>query len=312
MPIRKSKQIEAELLLNKKIDELTKIYRAAQKAIKAELDSLDITDFQKSRSEGILRQVNQILHGLNSKAHQWSMDVAPYAYRRGFNVAGDELKGLDVTKSLDFGARIHTSAVAILADDIAVDLVFANQSISKNINRFIRVTQQNILQDKEISSLIAQGVVQGETRRTVSNTLLEEFRKRLQDEQFITINGRNFRPDKYAELIARTRTREASSQGTVNTALQYGVDLVQWSVHSQSCPICERLQGKIFSISGSNQDFPQLDNESTPPAHPNCEHVILPVTEEALKIRGIYNDLSNFSLRTDRTTSFSDYEEAIA
>lgn len=310
---REFRNIEQELKIKKQIEELAKVYLAAQKGIKAELRRLDITDFRRARSEAILREINLILRGLDLKARQWAEKAIPQAYRRGFDLAGEQLKRLRVTSFVDYDKIIHTSAVGILVDDITFDLLFANDSIQKNVGRFIRVTQQRIMEDQQISRMIAEGVVRGETRRAVSDSLLEAFRKRMEDEQFITINGRNYRPDYYAELVARTRGREASSQGTINTALQYDVDLVQWSVHSNSCPICQELQGKIYSISGTNDDFPALTKETTPPAHPHCAHVLTPVLSEVLKKRGQYDGLSRFSKgEATKAENFKQFMELIS
>jgi len=308
---REFRNAEQELRIQKQIQELAKIYLAAQKGIKAELRRLDITDFRRSRSEAILKEINLILRGLNFKSRQWAEKAIPDAYRRGFDLAGEQLKKMRVTSFVDFDKPIHTSAVGILVDDITFDLVYANNSIERNVNRFIRETQQRILEDKEISRMIAEGVVRGETRRAVSDSLLESFRKRMAEEQFITINGRNYRPDYYAELIARTRGREASSQGTINTALAYDVDLVQWSVHSGACPVCQDLQGKIFSISGTNDDFPALTSDTTPPAHPHCAHVLTPVLSEVLRKRGQYEGLSRFSRGGLKAESFKQFLELI-
>jgi SPP1 gp7 family putative phage head morphogenesis protein len=159
--------------------------------------------------------------------------------------------------------------------------------------------------------MIAEGLIEGQARRTVSDTILQGLRKQLGEERFIVINGRNYRPDKYAELLARTRTREASSQGTINTALRYGVDLVQWDAHAEVCEYCQQFSGRVYSISGADDSFPQLNEK--PPLHPNCRCVLMPITRTNLESRGYINEaikLSNSpSIKVD---SFSRFEELMA
>jgi len=310
MAFRELRKLDKELYLTTKINELAKQYRKAQKQLLAQLNKVDITEFQRYRTEAILKEVNEIVKTLNRDARKWVIKSTPYAYVRGIDVAAKRLKTLRVTPWVNYDAQIHTQAVNILADQITMDLLIANESIKKNMHRFIRLTQQRILEDKRISEMIAEGIIRGEARRTVSDRLLNEFRRQLGNEQFITINGRNYKPDKYSELVARTRTREASTQGTINTCLQYNNDLVQVSVHSNSCAYCMQFQGRVYSISGSHPEFPRLTEE--PPYHPNCKCNLLPITQESLEERGYYDEivrLSNSPLT--KVDSFSRFEELL-
>lgn len=303
--------IEKQLYLETKINELVRSYRKVQKDLLAQLAKVDITEFQRYRTETILRQVNLRVKALNNGAREWALKTTPYAYKRGVDIAAQRMKLLKITDGVVFDAQIHTSAINILTDQITMDLLAANGSIQKNFNRFIRTTQQRIMEDKMITRQIAEGLIKGEARRTVSDRMLNEFRRQLGDEKFITINGRNYRPDKYSELVARTRTREATSQGTINSCLQYDNDLIQIDVHSNACSYCQQFMGRIYSISGSHPDFPRLIEQ--PPYHPHCLCNLLPITEESLKGRGYYDEevrLSNSPMT--KIPSFSRFEEILA
>jgi SPP1 gp7 family putative phage head morphogenesis protein len=159
--------------------------------------------------------------------------------------------------------------------------------------------------------MIAEGLIEGQARRTISDTILKAMRRNLEDGRFIVINGRNYKPENYARLLARTRTREASSKATVNTSFRYGVDLVQWDSHAEICEYCAQFAGRVYSISGMDGDFPFLKEQ--PPLHPNCKCVIVPVTREALDDRGYLDaiiKLSNNPLT--EVSSFSRFEEILA
>lgn len=302
--------IEKKLYLEGKIKELDRLYGKAQKDLLRYLAKVDITEFQKYRTEAILKQVKTTVKVLNGGAREWAVKTIPYAYKRGVDIAAQRLKALKVTEKVAFDAQIHTSGINILADQVTMDLLEANGSIRKNFSRFIRITQQRIMEDKAISEMIAEGIIRGETRRAVSDRMLNEFRRRLGEEKFITIKGRNYRPDKYAELVARTRTREATGQGTINSCLQYGMDLVQIDVHADACDYCQQFMGRIYSISGNHPEFPMLEED--PPFHPNCECNPLPITEESLRGRGYYNQAVKLSNSpTIKIPSFSRFEELI-
>lgn len=311
MPFNELKGFARELFLEERLRQLLRIYSKAQKDLVRKLSSINLTDFQKARTEYLLLQVNKEITSLNISVKKWAKKSMPEAYKFGLDLSEERLRSMNITKYVNYDAVIHKSAIGILVDEVTLDLLTANQTLKNNVTRYIRMTQQKILEDKQISKLIAQGLTEGQTRREISGTLLEEFKKRIGEEKLITINGRNYRPDAYSRMVTRARFTEASNQANVNAALQYGVDLVQVSVHSGSCPICNPYQGKIYSISGGHPDFPTLDTR--PPYHPNCRHQLLPITVESLKARGLYESSVRFSNSKNEkgVGSFKEFEEAI-
>lgn len=261
------KGLSKHLYLKYQVDELIKLYRNVQIGLSIKLRDVNLTSFQQYRAEQILKQVNEIITVLDRKVYKWAEKNIPIAYTQGIDLAAERLRALKVTRFVAYDAQVHTSAINILINDVASEMLITNTGMRKNIQRYLLQTQQQVLQEKEISSMIAEGLIGGETRREVSGKLLDEFRKKMNDKQFIVINGRNYRPDSYATLIARTRTVEASSQAILNTSLRYGVDLVQWDSHSEVCEYCQQFSGRVFSISGTDKDFPKLKEK--PPLHPN-------------------------------------------
>lgn len=94
---------------------------------------------------------------------------------------------------------------------------------------------------------------------------------------------------------------EANNTAVINTALDVGADLVQVSSHNTDTPLCQEFEGKIYSISGKDPDFPAL--EEIPPFHPNCLHSLTVVFREVLERRGIddYIAFSNGQTETHPT-----------
>lgn len=278
MPLPKLVGKERELYLAGRVRELQLIYRATQERLSTKLRRITLTEFDRNRTERILKEVKVQIAALNLTSKKWTERTIPVAYFEGVDVAAEAIKRFQIARRVNYDAQIHTAAVNVLTDEVTSALLIANGSIQKNVERFIRQTQQRILEDREISRMIAEGTITGEARRQTSDRLLNAFRENMADEKYIVINGRNFRPDSYAELVARTRTREASSRGIVNTALKYNMDLVLVSDHDTETELCQKYEGKIFSISGNSKGYKVLD--LLPPFHPNCKHVISPITEE--------------------------------
>jgi len=311
MPFRELSPLVKEMYLRQQIDELRKIYSAAQKSLVAQLKNIDLTDFQMSRAQLLLKQVDVIVAQLNNGVYKWAKDALPYAYEQGIDLAAERLRALNITRFVAYDAQIHTAAVNTLIQSVSTELIMANEGMKKFFNRVITQTQQTLLQDKEISRMIAEGLIQGETRRTVSDKILQGLRTQLGEERFLVINGRNYQPAKYAELLARTRTREATSHGTINTALRYGVDLLQWDSHAEICEYCAQFAGRVYSISGSNDNFPQLTE--MPPLHPNCRCVVVPITTENLQSRGYMDEIVKLSNSPSTVVdSFSRFEQIMA
>jgi SPP1 gp7 family putative phage head morphogenesis protein len=311
MPFRELSPLAKELYLRTQIDELRKLYSATQKSLVAQLRSIDLTDFQMARAQKLLSQVNQIVSALNVNAYKWAKESMPYAYEQGIDLAAERLRALNITRFVAYDAQIHTSAISVLIQDISTELIIANEGMKKFFSRVITQTQQTLLQDKEISRMIAEGLIEGEARRTVSDKILQGLRTQLGEERFLVINGRNYQPSKYAELLARTRTREATSRGTMNTALRYGVDLLQWDSHAEICEYCAQFAGRVYSISGADDNFPQLTE--MPPLHPNCRCVIIPITRENLQSRGYMDEIIKLSNSpSTQVDSFSRFEELMA
>lgn len=306
---KKLNKVEREFYLKKQVEVLRDMYKHAQEKLARRLADINLTQFQRWRTEQVLKQVREIVKALDKSAKKWALDTIPYAYERGFDIAGERLRMLGVIEDVDFSAKIHTSAVSILSDAVATDLLTANNSALKFINGYIRRTQQRILEDWKISRMIAEGVIEGETRRAVSDRLLQEFQKRIKNGQVIVINGRHYDMGSYAELVARTRTREATVQGSINTCLQSGNDLVQWSIHAGACEKCQTYMGRVYSISGGDREFPPLDNP--PPIHPNCECVVVPVTRSFLQRRlgSNYKNLVDLSNSNVPLANYNQYEK---
>ncbi len=301
---------ERQAYLNSKVEILRSLYVEAQEKIRKKLARIDLAAKERYRSQMILSEVRGIIRGLNSDTKKWVLKNIPRGYERGFDIAAERLKILGVTRRVDFDAQIHTSSINILADEVTRDLLEANRSINKNISSYIRRTQQKIIQDNKISQMIASGSIEGVSRRNISDTILAELKTNMDAEKFIKINGRLYQPKKYAELVARTRMREATSWAVKSTCLQYDVDLVQWDVHSGACEECQQFSGRVFSISGSNEEFPALTIQ--PPVHPNCECNLLPVTQSFLERRygerySNLVDLSNDDLPIKDFRTYQDY-----
>ncbi len=166
------------------------------------------------------------------------------------------------------------------------------------ILRMMGLTQQVLVQEARVNKAIEQGFQSGGSAIASKVKLRDALLAKSLDGKYIEVVDKNGRPirfqlDKYAELVARTKLMEASSQAVMNTAQAVRSDLVQVSAHNTICEECSEFEGKIYSLSGDDPMFPAL--EAMPPFHPRCQHSLSVVIREALERDGTLDAYSEFS-----------------
>lgn len=108
---------------------------------------------------------------------------------------------------------------------------------------------------------------------------------------FVDKVGRRWSLDAYCNMAARTTNIQALNVGTIYADEEQ--DLYQMSRHGTTCKICARYEGRVFSRSGMNPNYPSLAScygkidpngpevleNSYLNIHPNCLHRLVPWTE---------------------------------
>ena len=123
--------------------------------------------------------------------------------------------------------------------------------------------------------------------------------------------GRSWSLHTYCSMVTRTTSRQAEVMAVLTADPEQ--DLYQISRHGTTCGLCAPYEGRVYSKSGADPDFPPLadafgkvdpdgPNSLTNTylnIHPNCLHVLIPWTpmgrtpEEIQKIRDFSNPARN-------------------
>lgn len=244
-------------------------------------------EFRSARASALMVQVDEVLRGLKAKASGWVGKRMPAAYREGKIRADQQAReaGVRVAGSGLSGSfsQHDQRAVLILARDAAADLNKAADSMGDRAKSLLRKTAQVGLAESDINRILAGGVIEGTPVETI-RSLREELRAVHGDT--VTIIDKNgdpieFNVGKYAEMVARTKTREATVQARHERLQELDLDLVS-IVGRVSKTFCTAFLGRVFSLSGKSKKYPAYDSLESggPPFHPHCTKSTRPFVEE--------------------------------
>jgi len=219
-----------------------------------------------------VNKIKSLIQTADPAVKDWIAKAIPNSYVIGLNETDKDLKKKigkitvdDLTTLKDLS--VHADAVNALMSDAYLD--FAN-----GMNGLVRGAEQKIneatkLQARaKITSNILTGMDIRQAKKDIINVLGDKGFSVLTDR-----GGNSWTLKRYSEMLARTHTIRSYNDATLNRAGQFGVDLVQISTHSGSCPLCTPYEGQVYSLSGANSKYPRYDIGL--PIHPNCTHNLL-------------------------------------
>lgn len=188
-------------------------------------------------------------------------DVIRAGYERGLREAARTTRepgGVDTALG-----GIHLEAVRALYASLSDDLEQAMLYVEKASSRTLRKVALNE---------VLAGQLAGRSQARNAEAIAENLRSRG-IEGFTDKRGRRWSLAAYAAMAAQTATVEAQSTALLNRAAENGFDLVRWSTRPsvggrEACEACRRLDGKVFSITGTTEGYEVLTE--APPKHPRC------------------------------------------
>lgn len=252
---------------------LIKLYDAAEKEILAEINRLLLKNpgsYSLAWQRTIKTRIDQIREQLLAGSRTWCEEAIPHSYMKGIAwIEADPLLGPKI--GIGFGS-IHQQAVQVLAENAYARMENVEQIIGRRVNDIYRA----------VSLEAAKGSVIGyETTRQTAKRIREDLAERGIT-GFVDKAGHEWNMARYAEVLARETTNQAYRQGTINRLQESGHDLVRVSVHTGSCLRCAPYEGKTFSLSGTDPNYPALEDAKAGGLfHVGCLHVLSLAPEEA-------------------------------
>jgi len=283
------------------------VYDSAAERIIAVLSSLDPATYAAAESGRALSQVKDIIRSLDTAVQMWAPGAIRAAYEESAGVARTRLEmiGAQRIPASKYNPARHDKKISALTKTVMTDYWKANRTIEKTARKYLSVVSQAAVGVAKLAQVqmfestdalpfikrllkkarpadVAQATL---SSGTVSRTIRDYLLSKLGGKDFIVINGRHYDVKSYAELVARTRMREAQTEATKELCKEFDNDLVQFSTHDNPCEECKKYEGEIYSLSGDSDTYDQLPDEAMPPVHPNCEHNLNPTSENALAWR---------------------------
>lgn len=176
--------------------------------------------------------------------------------------------------AIKFAKGVHTTVL----DDL--DIPMNLKQLVLATNKLLNNASFQILRNAEdaytsIMSNATTGLLAGtDTRIQASQKMLNEMAMKGIT-SFVDKSGRSWNLSSYAEMCARTVSAHAALQGHIDRQLEVGEDLVKVSSIGTTCPICQRWQGVVLSISGKSPKYHSIDEaKASGLFHPNCKHTL--------------------------------------
>ena len=265
------------------IDSLVAVYRRAAAESLEILSNAAESLFQRRRAKALLRQYHEVLAELRDESAAWISSNLPASYQAGIDFADEGVRrirraGVNLGKpQYEVFAGVHREAVAAIVEEMQKTVDVALAQIGRRVDDVFRKVGM-----QEISRGIAEGRTRVEVSREIESRLRAEGQlkfttKPWKDKAGQFHRGQEWELDRYTEMVARTTTREAMTQGTVNRLQEHNIELAQVSAHN-SADFCHYYENVVVSLTGEAvEGYPPISAiNGGPPFHPNCAHVLTP------------------------------------
>ena len=316
MPTLSRASSEAEL------EKLIRIYLKAETDIIHEIGRLRSQGLVDYHAVAALERVQAILRNMENEAWKY----VPKMIEREFYV--NHPKARRFYESIKKHTAGYENAAALTVDeqDVVQRLVMALMGEITDAAMTAMTTIQDALIGRTEPDIYRRVGLEQVAAQTAAgrgvNRSVPEFVRALQREgvtAFVDRAGRKWSLHTYCTMVSRTTRRQAEVLSVLTRDSEH--DLYRISSHGTTCALCAPYEGRVYSKSGTNPDFPPLADAfgkidvNGPDVlvntwlniHPNCLHSVVPWTaagrteEEIEEIKRFSSPKTNPYSRDPRT-----------
>ena len=305
---KKIRQPESKRLLER----LIALFLRAETDIINEIARLRAKRLIDYHTVAALERVQAILNELQTESWKYVPKMIEQTFYERVPEAYRLLQPREKHQAGYYNARVLTSTqhavVDVLVGNLMGEIVDACNTVDTTLRDAIIGPQQPGA-IRNIALEISAGMQAGDPRAG-----LPAFVDRLRREgirAFTDRAGRDWSLHTYGSMVLRTTNRQAEVMAVLTADDAH--DLYQISSHGTTCKLCAPYEGRVYSKSGNDPDFPPLADafgkvDTAGPdilsntwlnIHPNCLHSVYPWTaagrtpEEIQKIKDFSNPAKN-------------------
>ncbi len=263
---------EAELIAI--ADQLATAYRRGEVEILDALVNAHLSDWERARAMQQQARIETILAELGQTETDWSQTHLRRLYQEGIN---DADKALDRIRALappeEFSA-MHEASIELYDQTLARALTEARATGGRRVD--------DVFRRAGLAALQQETIVGGTARDAVKRMVQDLERQGVTAFVAQRADGgtMEFKLGDYADIVARTTSREATDAALFNRLAEREHDLVKITRHEGECPKCLSAiaqYGVIYSLSGKSEKYPALDDaRAAGMFHPRCVHRPVP------------------------------------
>lgn len=306
----------------KELENLIQIFLKAETDIINEIGYLRSKGLVDYRAVAALERVQAILRKMEND----SWEYVPKMIEKEFYVRVPEARKIE--EPVEKHVEGYKNALVLTAEqtDVVQRLVMNLMGEITDASMTVMATLQTALIGRVEPDIyrrvgLEQVAAQAASGRGVNKAVPEFVRQLIQEgvTAFVDKAGRNWSLHTYCTMVSRTTRRQAEVLAVLTADPEH--DLYKISSHGTTCAICAPYEGRVYSRSGTDPDFPPLAEafgkvDANGPdslanswlnIHPSCLHVLLPWTpagrseEEIQKIKDFSNPQKNPFTKDPRT-----------
>jgi len=244
----------------------------------------------------VLKQLEELMAQLEAYSSEYAAKAIPEEYQKALDEIYEYFQSNHLLmKPPQAFAQLHADTIYGVAREMQYLIKDGIASAGRQILRYVDDARDEALRAAGLAAT-GEKLASGSTVRQMKDNLV----KKLQEQGFMTVQyGEGSKAyqvplDTYAKMVARSTTREAGNLARETQLTENGYDLVKMSEHFPTCERCAPLQGRVYSISGTDKRFPPL-SKAFPSlyrnVHPNCRHIVSPYVETLQTDEEIQKDI---------------------
>lgn len=306
----------------KELEKLIQVFLKAETDIINEIGYLRSKGLVDYHAVAALERVQAILRKMEND----SWEYVPRMIEKEFYVRVPEARKIE--EPVEKHVEGYKNALTLTAEqtDVVQRLVMNLMGEITDASMTVMSTLQSALIGRVEPDIyrrvgLEQVAAQAASGRGVNKAVPDFVRQLIQEgvTAFVDKAGRSWSLHTYCTMVSRTTRRQAEVLAVLTTDPEQ--DLYKISSHGTTCAICAPYEGRVYSRSGTDSDFPPLVEafgkvdadgpdslaNSWLNIHPNCLHVLLPWTpagrseEEIQKIKDFSNPKKNPFTKDPRT-----------